>query len=668
MPTAVSVKGRVGLALDFDLTKTPAPAYLDTRRNLSRDYRAGIKDYNNMLINQVRLTNDLDPRRWEGNGFAGHVEGLGWVEILDGQKWWEFVWLPRLQSESQGRRPTPSSFRRVLAKLEWPEAILLLFALLREQRMTLIAEDYTLGIAKMTKSQMWQSALSLFHSMPVANVKANVFSYNTSISSCEKGMQWQQALKLFAVMLMRDLQADVVSYNTVLTSCQKGMQLKLALDLFAVMSEVSIQPSVVSYNAIITCMQWQGALNFFEAFSNLNVNIQPDIVSYSSTISACEKAAQWQRALKLFLTMPSSIVQHSVISYNAAISSCEKGGQWEQALNLFFDMDALSIERDVVSCNAAISSCEKSRTQWQLALSLFVAMPNWTIQPSVISYNAVISACELQWQQALSLFEAMLRSTIKPSISSYNAVISSCEKGIQWHHALALFAAMPSAKIQPSVITLNAVMTACEKSTRWQQALDLFHCVQRKIHVDVDSCSSAINCCEQGMQWQLVQYVPYIGTDLLRPGEKMERDMQISTMPRENGKPLNVSQMTRSAGMLGFTRAPEEKERQAHATAIQATQNLREVASTLQRQEDGFNYYGNQAELNQQRQERITDVAQAMQGLRAAGLASINPRMGTIGTFTGLTGLRGEGGNHHWRQSTPWAYGGDWSSEAASHN
>eukprot|EP00434_Breviolum_minutum_P003893 symbB.v1.2.003421.t1/scaffold183.1/size281544/5 len=165
-----------------------------------------------------------------------------------------------------------------------------------------------------------------------------------------------------------------------------------------------------------------------------------------------------------------------------------------------------------------------------------------------------------------------------------------------------------------------------------------------------------------------VQYVPYIGTDLLRPGEKMERDMQISTMPRENGKPLNVSQMTRSAGMLGFTRAPEEKERQAHATAIQATQNLREVASTLQRQEDGFNYYGNQAELNQQRQERITDVAQAMQGLRAAGLASINPRMGTIGTFTGLTGLRGEGGNHHWRQSTPWAYGGDWSSEAASHN
>ncbi|CAL1160941.1 unnamed protein product [Cladocopium goreaui] len=76
---AVSVKGRVGLALDFDLTKTPAPAYLDTKKNLSREYRANIRDYQNMLINQVRLSNDLDPRRWEGNGFAGHVQYVPYI-------------------------------------------------------------------------------------------------------------------------------------------------------------------------------------------------------------------------------------------------------------------------------------------------------------------------------------------------------------------------------------------------------------------------------------------------------------------------------------------------------------------------------------------------------------------------------------------------------------
>eukprot|EP00913_Durusdinium_trenchii_P028242 g26476.t1 len=165
-----------------------------------------------------------------------------------------------------------------------------------------------------------------------------------------------------------------------------------------------------------------------------------------------------------------------------------------------------------------------------------------------------------------------------------------------------------------------------------------------------------------------VQYVPYIGTDLLRPGEKMERDMQISTLPREHGKPLNVSQMTRSAGMLGFTRALEEKERVAHEQAIQATRDIREVAGTMQRQDDGFNYQKNQVELNQQRLDRITGVAQAMKGLRSAGLASINPRMGTIGSLQGLTGLRGVGGNDHWRTSTPWALGGDWGPEAASHN
>ncbi|CAJ1334929.1 unnamed protein product [Effrenium voratum] len=165
-----------------------------------------------------------------------------------------------------------------------------------------------------------------------------------------------------------------------------------------------------------------------------------------------------------------------------------------------------------------------------------------------------------------------------------------------------------------------------------------------------------------------VQYVPFIGTSPLRAGEKLERDMQISQMPRENGKPLNVSQMTRSAGMLGFTRALEDQERIAHEAAIDVTRDIRGVANALHRAEDGHNHYRNQVELNQQRHDRITKVAQALPGMRAAGLASINPRMGTCGSLQNLTGLRGQGGNEHWRTSTPWALGGAWSLESLSHN
>ncbi|CAE7038832.1 unnamed protein product [Symbiodinium sp. KB8] len=165
-----------------------------------------------------------------------------------------------------------------------------------------------------------------------------------------------------------------------------------------------------------------------------------------------------------------------------------------------------------------------------------------------------------------------------------------------------------------------------------------------------------------------VQYVPYIGTDPLRPGVKFERDMQISTMPMENGKPLNISQMTRSASMVKFVSGVDERERQAHDTAMAANRELRAVACNLHREEDGHNHYRNQVELNQQRQDRIRKVAEALPGMRAAGVASINPRMGTCGSLPDLTTLRGRAGFGDWRTSTPWAHGGDWAPESLSHN
>eukprot|EP00931_Biecheleriopsis_adriatica_P114722 TRINITY_DN90635_c0_g1_i1.p1 TRINITY_DN90635_c0_g1~~TRINITY_DN90635_c0_g1_i1.p1 ORF type:complete len:237 (+),score=31.73 TRINITY_DN90635_c0_g1_i1:80-790(+) len=164
------------------------------------------------------------------------------------------------------------------------------------------------------------------------------------------------------------------------------------------------------------------------------------------------------------------------------------------------------------------------------------------------------------------------------------------------------------------------------------------------------------------------QYVPYLGREPLRAGVKLERDIQMNTCPREEGKPLNVSQMTRSAGRLNFVRDLEEQERVAHEGAMSSMRNLRSVACTLHREEDGHRHHRNQAELNQQRQDRIHQVAEDMKGLRSAGLASINPRMGTTGSLPDLTRLRGSGGNHEWRNTAPWAQGGDWASESTWHS
>ncbi|CAK0869134.1 unnamed protein product [Prorocentrum cordatum] len=68
------------------------------------------------------------------------------------------------------------------------------------------------------------------------------------------------------------------------------------------------------------------------------VDLQPTVISYSAGISACEKGAQWQRALLVLSEMCEAELERNVISYNAGISACEKGEQWQPALSLLREM------------------------------------------------------------------------------------------------------------------------------------------------------------------------------------------------------------------------------------------------------------------------------------------------------------------------------------------
>ena len=55
--------------------------------------------------------------------------------------------------------------------------------------------------------------------------------------------------------------------------------------------------------------------------------VTPDVITYSATISAGEKAGQWQQALELLREMPGRDVTLNVITYNPTISACEKASQ-----------------------------------------------------------------------------------------------------------------------------------------------------------------------------------------------------------------------------------------------------------------------------------------------------------------------------------------------------
>ncbi|CAK0905544.1 unnamed protein product, partial [Prorocentrum cordatum] len=70
-------------------------------------------------------------------------------------------------------------------------------------------------------------------------------------------------------------------------------------------------------------------------------------ISYSAGISACEKGAQWQRALALLSEMGKARLEPHVISYSAGISACEKSKQWQWALALLSEMWEAKLAPDV---------------------------------------------------------------------------------------------------------------------------------------------------------------------------------------------------------------------------------------------------------------------------------------------------------------------------------
>lgn len=153
-----------------------------------------------------------------------------------------------------------------------------------------------------------------------------------------------------------------------------------------------------------------------------------------------------------------------------------------------------------------------------------------------------------------------------------------------------------------------------------------------------------------------IQFAPFVGKQKLRPGVKLERDIQLSTMPRENARPMNTTQMPRHI-VEGFLTAgsPSVDAQQEHEGATACLRCLRDVASETERRENPHRHARRELELSQARQAHLEEQARAMQNLRSAGLSSINPRLGASTSLPDFSQLSGREGIDTWRRSTPWA-------------
>jgi pentatricopeptide repeat domain-containing protein 1 len=90
----------------------------------------------------------------------------------------------------------------------------------------------------------------------------------------------------------------------------------------------------------------------------------PDVATFSATISACEAAGEWQRALGVLQMMMDDNENGNdllnIYCFNAAISACEKGQAWVEALELYERMLDIggSIFPNVVTLNSLLVALE----------------------------------------------------------------------------------------------------------------------------------------------------------------------------------------------------------------------------------------------------------------------------------------------------------------------
>ena len=220
----------------------------------------------------------------------------------------------------------------------------------------------------------WETAMSLLHASDIVDdgvgpglVEPGALC-NTMLA-CSKAGEWEESLQL---MRLYGDQSDlsIVAVNSLIAACGRAGRPDMSMEVLYEVEGRGMKLDTRSYRStIIACNQaehvyrrslqleqlqrqdsketvqanhgfewWECAISLLRRMKESG--LQPDTPTLSSTISACEAAGQWQRALHILQSAmnDNASVALNVYCFNAAISACEKGGAWVEALEIYEKM------------------------------------------------------------------------------------------------------------------------------------------------------------------------------------------------------------------------------------------------------------------------------------------------------------------------------------------
>merc|ERR1712129_213178 len=196
------------------------------------------------------------------------------------------------------------------------------------------------------------------------------------------------------------------------------------------------------------------------------IHLPANDVACSATISACEKAAQWQGALALLDQISLRKMDPNVVICSAAIGACENAHHWTRALALFLQMLAQGPAPNDSILSSVVAACAKGQV-WEFAVEVFTCAQRFHREEQqhalrwseAVVHSALLGAVAAgrQWKKAVICLTNLPKRCQIGSVHALEACASTGEA----HHLMALLAWLTREENSLSFFGTAALLGRC---------------------------------------------------------------------------------------------------------------------------------------------------------------------------------------------------------------
>lgn len=219
-----------------------------------------------------------------------------------------------------------------------------------------------------SKAGEWEESLQLMR-LYGGQSELSIVAVNSLIASCGRAGRPDMSMEVLYEVEGRGMKLDARSYRSTIIACNQAeheYRRSLQLEQFQQQQDPSYKRKNNGFE------WWECAISLLRRMKESG--LQPDTPTLSSTISACEAAGQWQRALYILQSAMNddAAVALNVYCFNAAISACEKGGAWVEALEIYEKMkeEGTELRPNLVTVSSLILALDNAG-QKEFAVSVY---------------------------------------------------------------------------------------------------------------------------------------------------------------------------------------------------------------------------------------------------------------------------------------------------------